>query len=111
MTCEWFSSKGWEGEVRKIAVKVHIHHTLKVVLCMVAVPFALVELGQSTHSSLTERNFMLGSIQGSGEPARTQECHSASKEGGKKTDLKNEGGYECLSFVVIKIFREGSRIN
>ena len=72
---------------------------------MVAVPFALAELRQSTHSSLAESNFMLGNIQGSGESARTRECHSASKEGKKRADLKNEGGFECHRFVVIKVFQ------
>lgn len=68
---ERFSSKGKEGEVIKISVKAHIHHALKVVVHMVAMPFALAELRQSTHSSLAERNFMLGNIQGSGESPRT----------------------------------------
>lgn len=81
---EKFSSKGKEGEVIKISVKAQIHHTPKVVVCMVAVPFALAELRQSTHSSLSESNFMLGNSQGSGESARTQECHSGNKEIGKK---------------------------
>lgn len=31
---------------------------------------------------------MLGNIQGSGESARTRECHSASKEGKKRQILK-----------------------
>lgn len=39
--CERFSSKGKEGGVIKISVKAHIHHTLKVVVRMVAMPFAL----------------------------------------------------------------------
>lgn len=73
---------------------------------MVAVPFALAELRQSTHSSLAESNFMLRNIQGSGESARTQECHSTGKEGKKRADLKNEGGFECHRFVVIKAFQE-----
>lgn len=49
---------------------------------------------------------MMGNIQGSGESARTRECHSASKEGKKEADLKNKGGCECHSFVVIKVFQE-----
>lgn len=52
---------------------------MEVVVRMVAVPFALAELRQSTHSSPTDSNFVLGSIQGSDESARTQECHTASK--------------------------------
>lgn len=99
---ERFSSKGKEGEVIKISVKAQIHHTPKVVLCMVAVPFALAELRQSTHSSLTESNFMLGNSQGSGESARTQECHSGNTGMEKKKGgLKNEGGFASHKFVVI----------
>ena len=104
--CERFSSKGKEGEVIKISVKAHIRHTLKVVVRMVAVPFALAELRQSVHSSLAESNFMLGNIQESGESARTRECHSASKEEKKMADLSKEGGFECHRFVVIKVFQE-----
>lgn len=84
---EKFGSKGEEGEVIKISVKAHIHHTPKVVACVVAVPFALAELRQSTHSSLAESNFMLGNSHGSGESARTQECHPGNKEGKKKRQV------------------------
>jgi len=57
---------------------------MKVLVPMAAAPFALTVLRQSTHSSFAESNSMLGNIHGSGESARTPECHSASKEGEKE---------------------------
>lgn len=52
---------------------------MKVLVPMAAAPFALTVLRQSTHSSFAESNSMLGNIHGSGESARTPECHSTSK--------------------------------